>query len=81
MTRIGVESPASHGHDPRSGSVTQGHRENWGKSMCTSVGEECSTLGYFQGSLECEVVIHNTAMKKFTNLFEMKINSGMSHLF
>ncbi len=37
--------------------------------------------GYFQGSLECEVVIHHTAMKKFTNLFEMKINSGMSHLF
>ena len=40
-----------------------------------------STLGYFQGSLECEVFIHHTAMKKFTNLFEMKINSGMSHLF
>ena len=28
-------------HDPRSGSVSQGHRENWGKSMCTSFGEEC----------------------------------------
>ncbi len=40
-----------------------------------------STLGYFQGSLECEVFIQNTAMKKFTNLFEMKINSGMSYLF
>ncbi len=40
-----------------------------------------STLGYFQGSLECEVFIHHTAMKKFTNLFEMKINSGMSYLF
>ncbi len=24
--------------------------------------------------------IHQTAMKKFTNLFEMKINSGMSYL-
>ncbi len=40
-----------------------------------------STLGYFQGSLECEVFIHHTAIMKFTNLFEMKINSGMSHLF
>ncbi len=28
-------------HDPRSGSVTRGHRENWAKSMCTSFGEEC----------------------------------------
>ncbi len=25
--------------------------------------------------------IHHIAMKKFTNLFEMKINSGMSYLF
>ncbi len=40
-----------------------------------------SALGYFQGSLECEVFIHHIAMKKFTNLFEMKINIGMSHLF
>ncbi len=34
---------------------------------------------YFQGSGECEVFIHHTAMKKFTNHFEMKINSGMSY--
>ncbi len=40
-----------------------------------------STQEYFQGSLECEVFIHHIAMKKFANLFEMKINSGMSHLF
>ena len=29
---------------PRSGSVTQGHRENRAKSMCTSFGEECTFL-------------------------------------
>ncbi len=28
-------------HDPRSGSVTHCHWKNWGKSMCTSFGEEC----------------------------------------
>ncbi len=34
-------------HDPGSGLVTQGHRENWAKSMCTSFGEECSfSLSY-----------------------------------
>ncbi len=25
-------------------------------------------------------VVHHTAIRKFTNLFEMKINSGMSYL-
>ncbi len=35
-------------HDPRSGSVTQGHREKWAKSRCISFGEECiaQTLTY-----------------------------------
>ena len=43
---------------------------------------EVSLLPQFtQGSWECEVFIHHTAMKIFTNLFEMKINSGMSYLF
>ena len=28
-------------------SVTQGHRENWGKSMCTSFGEECNRCMWF----------------------------------
>ncbi len=28
-------------YDPGSGSVTQGHRENWKKSMCISFEEEC----------------------------------------
>ena len=28
----------------RSGSVTQGHREKWVKSMCTSFGEECAPI-------------------------------------
>ncbi len=28
-------------------SVTQGHRENWVKSMCTSFGEECRLYLFF----------------------------------
>ncbi len=51
------------------------------KDVPYTVLHKISTLGYFQGSLECEVFIHHTAMKKFTNLFEMKINNGMTYLF
>ncbi len=37
-----VYFPGSWAYDPRSGSVAQGHQENWAKSMCTSYGEECT---------------------------------------
>ncbi len=62
------------------GYLSQLDKYCWGSVTYIEL-HKTSTLGYFQGSLECEVVIHHTAMKKFTNLFEMKINSGMSHLF
>ena len=51
-----------------------------GQDMCHEL-HKTSTLGYFQGSWEWEVFIHHTAMKNFTNLFEMKINSRLSYLF
>ena len=42
-------------HDPRSGSVTQGHREIWGKSMCTSFGEESICFSYAKSYQLCEI--------------------------
>ncbi len=54
-------------HDPRSGSVTQGHRENWGKPMCTSFREECWTWGFclcwISQALLISAGIHNNNSK------------------
>ncbi len=52
-------------HDPRSGSVTQGHRDNWG---CTSFGKECmvfkSSLADVLDSLSVFMHIMHIIFKK-----------------
>ncbi len=42
---------------PWFGSVTQGHRENWTKSICTSFGEECKS--HIQYSCTCFMFCRN----------------------
>ena len=39
------------------------------------------SVAFHKGLWKVSLFIHHTDMKKFTNLFEMQINSGMSYLF